>query len=327
MRAYRAAIVGCGLAGGLHAAAYAGCPRTELVALADLNPTALAQAAERWRVHQRYPSLEALLAHETVDILSVCTPSNAHAEAVRTAAAAGVRAIWCEKPMTVTLHEAEELLALEDKPIIAVNHIRRWDRAYELARSVIDDGRLGRLIGVSAWYSHGVSNIGSHLFDTLGFLLGGAEWVWAAPDDSGDADPTLSGMIGWEGGVCSQLLGCGRALLLYEIDVVGTDARLRVSENGSRVDVRTAGPSPRYAGYRELGAPVRLWDGEDSRRMITAVEDLVRCLDEGGTPRCSGREGFKAVELVAAFLRSSATGQRVELPLSVEDRHLAIPIR
>jgi predicted dehydrogenase len=310
-----------------HAGAYAASPRTELVALADTDPSTLRRAADRWRIRRTYSSLEALLKHEAIEILSVCTPSDSHAEAVRAAAAAGVRAVWCEKPMTATLREAEELLGLGPTPLIAVNHIRRWDQPYEVARRAISQGRLGKLTGAAAFYTHGVSNIGSHLFDILRFLLGEATWVWAAPDDSHDADPTLSGLIGWEQGMCCQLVGCGRDLLLFEIDVVGTEGRLRISENGSRVDVWAAAPSSRYPGYREMTRRTTLWEGEDGQRMLWAVEDIVRCLDHGGNPRCTGQDGFRAVELVTAFLRSSATGQRIELPLSVEDKMLAIPVR
>lgn len=336
---YRAAIVGCGRVGcffdddrkrrGIwtHAGAYAACPRTELVALADLNPETLEKAGRRWGVKRIYPVLSALLKAESVEILSVCTPSNSHAEAVRAAAAAGARAVWCEKPMTVSLTEAQDLLEMENAPIIAVNHIRRWDHAYEVAREHLRKGRLGKLLGVTAWYTHGISNIGSHLLDILRFLLGEPSWIWAVPDRSEDPDPTLSGAIGWEAGFSCQVVGCGRDFLLFEIDLVGTEGRMRVSGNGSRVEVWRMEPSARYSDYREPGNATLLWEGEDERRMLSVVEEIVRCLEEGGSPRCSVKDGLKAIEMVSAFLQSARSGQRIDLPLVGDSRQMPIPVR
>jgi predicted dehydrogenase len=336
---YRAAIVGCGQIGcffdddpkrqGIwtHAGAYAACPQTKLTALADVDAAARERAARRWGVSHVYPDLESMLRDERVDILSVCTPSNAHAFALRAVATAGVPAVWCEKPMTITLQEADEVVALSRTQIVAVNHTRRWDGAYETAREWIQQGGAGKLVAATAWYTHGVANIGSHLFDTLRFLLGETEWAWAAPDRSGDADPTLSGVVGFAGGVVCHVIGCGRDLLLFEIDLVGSEGRLRISENGTRVEARAMEPSSRYSGYREPGAPTPLWKGQDERRMLTAVEDIVRCLDKGGEPRCTGRDGLKAIEMVTAFLQSAEMEKRVELPLVDLDRRRPIPVR
>jgi len=243
------------------------------------------------------------------------------------AAAVGVQALWCEKPITGTLREADELIETIKGCIVAVNHIRRWDRPYQLAREWLLAGNAGKLHSVCAWYTGGVSNMGSHLFDTLRLLLGDPEWVWAAPDKSGEDDPTLSGVVAFNGKVLCQVIGCGHEFLLFEIDLVGTTGRLRISENGSRVTAWILEESSKYSGYCELGSPTALWEGEDERRMLTAVEDIVQCLDKGGEPNCNGRDGLKAVEIVTAFLRSAETGGRIKIPLEDADRNYSIPVR
>lgn len=336
---YSAAIVGCGRIGCLldddpkrrgvwtHASAYAACPNTRLVALADVDAEARQAAARRWGVERVYPDLESMLVKERVDILSICTPSDAHAAGVQAAVDAGVPAVWCEKPMAVTVEEADAVLKAASRSIVAVNHTRRWDRAYGAAREWLESGRLGRLVAATAWYTNGVANIGTHLFDALRFLLGEPERVWAVPHRSGEADPTLSGVVAFEGGGLCQIVGCSRDFLLFEIDLVGTKGRLRISENGRRVEAWVAEPSARYSGYSELGPGRLLWEGEDERRMLAALEDIVRCLDQGGEPRCTARDGLKAVEIIAGFVRSAETGERVELPLADADRRRRIPVR
>ena len=336
---YRAAIVGCGRVGCLldddpkrrgiwtHAGAYRACDRTRLVALADRDPQALDRAGRRWGIQRLYSDLESMLRSEEIDILSVCTPSDSHASRVREAAEAGVRAVWCEKPMAVTPAEAADLASLEDRLMIAVNHVRRWDRCYQRAKQFLEEGHLGRPLRVTAWYTHGISNMGSHLMDTLRTLCGEPRWVWAAPDESGAADPTLSGLIGFEGDLLCQVVGCGSEFLLFEVDLIGSRGRMRASSNGSRLETWRWETSSRYSDYQELASPEVLWEGQDEGRMLRAVEDIVRCLDEGGRPRCNAQDGLRSVELVCAFLQSARTGNRVHLPLEKESRGLAIPVR
>jgi len=339
-RTYRAAILGCGRIGcrfeedpkrrGIqtHAGAYSACEQTDLVALADVDAPALEWAGQRWNVAARYPDLDAMLRAEAVDILSICVPSDGHAAALRRAVAAGVPAIWCEKPLATSPREADALLAEAAGRVVAVNHTRRWDRAYEAARDWLRAGGAGKVRAAATWYTGGVSNIGSHLFDTLRFLLGEAEWIWAGGGAAEARDPNLSGTIGFTGGVTCQVLGCGLDdLVLFEVDIVGSDGRLRVFGNGSRVEAWAAAPSPRASGIREMAEGKMLWQGEDTDRMRRAADDLVTCLENGGEPRCTLRDGLAAVEMVAAFLRSAAKGERVELPLRGPDRDIRIPVR
>lgn len=324
---YQAAIVGCGRIGSrfagdsrwrgvwTHAGAYRESHRTNLVALADIDERARTAAARQWDVARAYPTLTELLRAHRIDILSVCTPSHSHVALVREALAAGVSAVWCEKPLADDLPEARALVSDCEDKIVAVNHVRRWDGAYEAARRWLEAGRAGKLLAATAWYTDGVRNIGSHLFDTLRFLLGDAEWVWAAPDAAGAADPTLSGVIGFGHGLLCHVVGCGSGTLYFEVDVVGTDGRLRVSGNGTRVETWAVRQSAHYP-RREPGTPRVIWKGGPARdRLALALKDVVRCLDRGGRPRCTARDGFKALEIVTAFVQSAASGRRVELPL------------
>ncbi len=340
-RIYRAAIVGCGRIGCFldddpkrrsviwtHAGAYTDCPRTKLVALVDTNPRARQMAAHRWKVERTYPTLEALLKHNRIDILSLCTPSDSHAHLFKQAIAADIPALWCEKPLATDVTSAERMAILSAKRVVAVNHTRRWDRAYTTAKEWIIRGRVGQILSSSAWYSHGIANIGTHLFDVLRFLLGDAQWVWAIPSkNKEDPDPTLSGVVGFGGSVVCHVIGAGREALLFEIDVLGAKGRLKISSNGTKVEVWRMEQSARYSGYLEPGSPKILWTGADKRRMVAVVDDIVSALDRQGVLRCSANDGAKAVEMVAAFLHSAQTGRRVSLPLSGIARRRPIPVR
>src|SRR5262249_3283881 len=124
---YRAALVGCSRMGAFidnevvgsrsivlpysHAAGYEACPRTDLVAGADLRPDVLAAFGERYGVppERRYTDYRELIEREHPDILSVATQPEQRAEVALFALDYGVRALYLEKPFCASLSEAEAL--------------------------------------------------------------------------------------------------------------------------------------------------------------------------------------------------------------------------
>ena len=338
---YRAAIIGCGrIAGKMdddplrtgvwsHAGAYQAQPCTELVAAADHDPQALEAFGKRWGVARLYRDAADLLAHETVDTLSICTWSDSHLENALLGAEARVKAIWCEKPMASSLAEADRMLEGCRDVVLAVNHTRRWDACYSKAKALLEKGEIGRIQGAACVYSGGIANIGTHLFDTLNYLLGTPRAVWAYPGVADDLpDPSPSGDIAFEGGTVAHVVGCDpRAYLVFEIDLLGTEGRVRIMNNGYRAELWSAVDSPRYSEVRELEFRRLLHEGDDGRRMVEVVSDIIRCIENGGQPRCSGRDGRAALELTAAFVNAYRSGRKVTLPLTGRDAEQEVPVR
>jgi hypothetical protein len=101
----------------------------------------------------------------------------------------------------------------------------------------------------------------------------------------------------------------------FEMDLLGTCGRIRISESGYRVERWRAGPSPRYAGYRELlPAPTAASDLRDVT--LHAVRDLVRCVVRGTPPRCTGRDALAAIRIGEAHhpvRRAEAPGGRANM--------------
>ncbi len=86
---------------------------------------------------QAYPSVEALLAD--VDAVSIVVPTSFHHAVAKQALEAG-KHILIEKPITVTLDEADELLAIAEKNgrFIQIGHIERFNRAIRAALPHVD---------------------------------------------------------------------------------------------------------------------------------------------------------------------------------------------
>jgi len=84
-----------------------------------------------------YPTLDALL--DDVDAVSIVVPTPRHHEVAMAALAKG-KHLLIEKPITVTLGEADELLALAERQgvIVQIGHIERFNRAIRAAMPYID---------------------------------------------------------------------------------------------------------------------------------------------------------------------------------------------
>ena len=105
----RAAIIGCGVIGPVHAAALAQDRRVELAWACDLDP----QRARSLGAHKATTSVAEVLADPSVDVVCVCTPHPSHAELGRAVLSAGKHLI-VEKPLGVTPEQIYAMAAADD---------------------------------------------------------------------------------------------------------------------------------------------------------------------------------------------------------------------
>ncbi|WP_338837101.1 Gfo/Idh/MocA family oxidoreductase [Gordonia polyisoprenivorans] len=139
----RVALIGAGRIGSSHAELIARhVPGAELVAVADPTPTADA-LAERLGVDCAH-SAQAVLARPDVDAVLITTPARTHADLVVEAAAAG-KHVFVEKPMAVTLADADRAIAAaaDARIVLQVGFNRRFAPGFVAAREAIDAGRIG----------------------------------------------------------------------------------------------------------------------------------------------------------------------------------------
>ena len=328
-KAYRAALIGCGKIGSefaddpcvsgiySHAGAYAACEGTTLVAVCDRNPEKLEGCGERWNIAARYLDPHQMIAEQQPEIVSICTPDSTHYNLICAAIATrGVRGILAEKPLSLDLWEAQEIvrLASERNLVLLVNYSRRYSQSHNRLREFIKSGNIGEIQTVGGYYTKGTLHNGTHWFDLARFLVGEVTRVWGhdVRKEGGD-DPTLDVFLEFDNGANAYLHGCdAQAFSLFEMDLVGRDGRVRIVESGHIFEIYQVGPSPHYSGYRSLVRKDKIVDGLQNV-LLNAVEDLVRCLDEGCQPSCSGIEGIEALRIALAARESSLTGQMLSL--------------
>jgi len=162
----------------------------ELVAAVDPDGERRKAAEQRFPGIRTSGSLDDLLADGDVELAVVATPPSSHASLALRLLRAG-RHVALEKPMCLTVAEADELVATADVEgrMLTVHQNRRWDPDYLALRRAVDGGLLGEVFNVEtfvgsfehpcrAWHSEdtvsggAVYDWGSHHVDWILQLLG-----------------------------------------------------------------------------------------------------------------------------------------------------------
>ena len=142
-------LIGYGYAGKtFHAPLIAAVPDLELAAVASSDAA---------KVHADWPDVTVhatpaeLVARDDLDLVVIATPNDTHHPLARAALLAG-RNVVIDKPFTVALADARELVALARKrrKLLSVFHNRRWDGDFLTLKQLVRDGALGRVVEMSS---------------------------------------------------------------------------------------------------------------------------------------------------------------------------------
>src|SRR5215472_4593342 len=115
-----------------------------LVAVADVDGARAARVANDLEIDLSFDRPEALLERKDIQAVVVATPDKYHAQAIRSAAAAG-KNILCEKPLATHLGDAHSALEAVSKAGVQlqIGFMRRYDPAYAAAMQRIEGGEIG----------------------------------------------------------------------------------------------------------------------------------------------------------------------------------------
>lgn len=344
---YRAAVIGLGRMGSTfddeitqggaiflpyaHAPSYHASDKVQLVAGADPHPEQRALFGERWGLtaDHLYADYRTMLANEQLDLVSICTTARVRAPIVQDVAKAGVKGIWAEKPLAISLQEADTIVEIcrQQGVALAVNCARRWNPFFSTTRHLVETGELGNLLQVTGYGQCSLSHNGSHLIDTVCYLAGGqVRWVFGEMESdaaaASDDDLMGNGYLVFDNGVRAYVRSMPTGAARWEFDVIGDRGRVRLAADGQQAEwYRLV-----EGGLRNVGVPAQTplpWPATMQGMGITIVNDLIHAIETGQPPRCSGVDGRAALEIAMALRESHRQGGvKVALPLA--DRSLQI---
>jgi predicted dehydrogenase len=306
----------------------------EVAAGSDPHEGQRAAYQQKWGVERVYANYREMLERERPDIVSVCTSARPRAcivqDVVELGAGRGLKAIWAEKPISISLEEADQMVDTCRRAgvLLAIGCSRNWHPGYNRMREVIEAGEIGQVLQVIGLGQAGLSHNGSHLLATTNYLAGSTvRWVFGhmASDEkaAGDEDLEGNGYLHYASSAQAYVRAMPVGGASWEFEVIGSQGRVRAVSDAQQIEF-WKNIEPTLEGRRREPArhifPLP-WFGESPN--ARTVRDLLVCIETGKQPNCSGEDGRHALEVAIAMRESHRRGgTRVDLPLV--DRALRI---
>ncbi|MGY0056287.1 Gfo/Idh/MocA family oxidoreductase [Streptomyces sp. LZ34] len=331
-------LVGAGRMGSFHAETLAHrLPGVRLAAIADPAPGAARRLGDRLGCPTAYTEIGELFADPGIEAVVIATPARTHADLVEAAARQG-KAVYCEKPMAVSLAEADRAIAAAaDAGVpLQVGFNRRYDTGFraahdkiaagaigtpQLLRSLTRDPKLADPAPIPPWTIFLETLI--HDFDTLRFLNPGAEpvEVFAMADalirpdfkDRGLLDTALV-TIRFDNGALATAEANFQAVYGYDVrgEVFGSAGMLTMGEL-RRSHLTAYGPDG-------IAADCVGYDQDLFRDAYVAeLADFTDRVRTAGTPSVTGEDARAALSMALAAIRSITTGGPVRID-ELQDR-------
>jgi predicted dehydrogenase len=222
--------------------------RTEVVAIASRDAATARATADTLGIPRAHGSYEALLADPDVDAIYIPLPNHLHVEWSIAALRAG-KHVLCEKPMALTVADAERLVAESEASgrLLVEAFMYRHHPSWLKARELLATGRIGRLVAVDSWFSYylpdpsdirnvkawgggGLWDIGCYTVNLSRMLFGEEPDAVSAAlvrDPESGVDILASGTLAFRSGLASFTVGT-QTEPDQRVHVYGTEGRITI---------------------------------------------------------------------------------------------------
>ena len=330
-RCFRVAIIGCGGVSSLHAAAYGRhSDRVQVVATCDPLAERAAQLAGEFPKCRAFSSLSKAVAEAEWDVAVVCSPTSVRLEVVEEVLAAG-RHVFVEKPLADNLDVAGRMVSAAEAAGVqlAVDQNWRYFYPFDLARSLIGEGRIGRPLSVShrelafrrdtGWRNalprYALSVMGIHWFDGFRWMLGDEPLeLWCETSSSplseaaGETDALVHATFtrGTAISYVESFSYAGEAQL--DTIVIGESGSLRLRPNG--LDESTV---PRNDSDPEFTEHPNPYAKDIAEATFVALDQLLQAIESNTSPTNGGRHNLGSVAALEAAYLSAERGDPVSV--------------
>lgn len=328
----RVGIIGAGLMGRVHAAAYTHIPDSVLTAVADIRPEA-ASALAALSGAAVYTDGHELIRSGKVDVVDVALPTYLHKEYVLAAAAAG-KHVFCEKPLALSLPDAREMIAACDQAGVKfmVGHVVRFFPEYAKLRQLAKAGEVGtpkfaRTSRGGAFPAHGWQNwfadpaksggplvdLVIHDFDWLRWVFGPVARVFAK-SLTGRQLPNMDyclTTVRFASGALAHVEGSwaapAGAPFLTAVEIGGTGGLMEYRSQQA-VGLRKTVKTPDHPIANAVPeSPLQ----EDP--YMLELRHFIHCVATGAQPLVTGQEALESLKVALAAAESARTGLPVEV--------------
>lgn len=332
---FKIAVIGCSGMAKRHMEGIKLAEGAELYAICDTAPERLAAAKEELGCERTVTDYMDIVNDPEVDAAVVVTPDQIHCEMVCNLLRAG-KAVMCEKPMALTMEECEEMMRVERETNgkLMVGQICRFTPGFEMAKKLVDEGRIGDLTFVESEYAHNYTNARGYgdwrvTPERPGFLGGGCHAVdllrWIAGDpreitaysnrktmlDWPTDDNTIA-IMRFDDNVIGKVFvstGCKRNYTMRSV-FYGTKGTIICDNKSATIQL--------FEDNAELGltyhdAPQEIPVEVNNHNATAEIKTFVDALVKGEAMPIPSYEGANTVAVCCAALESAKTGRPVEV--------------
>jgi len=304
-------------------------PGARLVAVSDVVESAARDVAAKHGAENVFTDYLRLIENREVQAVVVSTPTSQKLQVVRAALERG-KHVFCEKPIALTLHDADQVLkaSLKTPAKFQAGYQRRFDPLHARVKATVESGEIGDVVMVKSNTRDPLPDPGrwpelkasggifldtcTHDYDAVRWLCGSeVNRVMAEGSPRSHPDQhTVITNLGLADGAVAQVDATRMA-------VYGYDVRVEVVGTKGQVSTRLGTISdPRVVKGPTEGNGLTGWYEERFREayqleLASFVDSIVKDAD----PKVTARDGRAAVEVAVAARKSMEDGKAVNLPM------------
>jgi len=307
-------------------------PGARLTAVADRNPGVARSFGSEYDVPKTYESHHDLLDDKDIQAVVIVTSTSTHQEVVVDAARSG-KAVFCEKPISLTVEGAREMIAAVERAGVFFHMAfqRRFDAGYMAAKKKVDDGAIGSPVMFTSISrdpyrpplefcdpkaSGGlIADMGAHDFDLARWYMGEVKTVHAIggtlayPEMKtvGDIDNAIIDLV-FENDALGAVQLSRNAVFGYDIraDIWGTKGSIQIGyHRQTPILMMTA------EGITHDVVPYFMERFENA--YVAQIKDFVDRVSAGTGPAITGADALEALRISLAANLSLKSGTPVNI--------------
>jgi predicted dehydrogenase len=336
-------MIGAGSISDLHAMGFDEQSNSKIIAYADVNQQLAETKARKFGALTSYGSVEQLLKDDRIDAVDICVPTAYHADVAVQAFEAG-KHVFLEKPMARTVEECDRIIAASKRTgkKLMVDHSLMFFPPYIECKRIVDEGGLGQMIKVRATQMAGHSYMGWRADPSItggGLLIEGlvhpiylSQWflgeieevsaMLGKTNDTVQAEDVVSMTLKAKGGfgVVDANLNGPPPLWDDHLELVGTKGMLIA--NGAETQILRGPPLLHYRDgfwkvYRDNSYEGYPFPNEIEwnwpKAFVYAAREFSASILEDRTPRVTGEQGRRVIQIVQAAYESNRTKRVVSV--------------
>ncbi len=296
----KTAVIGVGYLGRFHAQKYAALDNSELVGVADASEENAQRVAGECGT-TAYTDYRELFGK--VDAVSIVVPTQLHYQVAKEFLEHGVH-VLLEKPMTVTVAEADELIAIaaEKKLVLQIGHLERFNSAVLALQPVLSEPQFIESHRLAPFNPRGadvnvVLDLMIHDIDIIQSLV---RSPIASIDANGvsvltEEHDIANARITFESG-CVANVTASRVSMKPQrkMRIFQPDAYVSVDFQDKVLSVHRKGEKEMFPGIPEITSEQSIFDNSDA--ILAEAEAFLKAINSGDKPPVTGEDGRQALD-------------------------------